>query len=303
MIIAAVEAGGTKFIAGLLRITKSKGEGPEVLWRSSIPTTSPSATLEGVAELLRGAAKTHGRPELLGIACFGPVELKRSSPDWGHITTTPKPGWRGADVAPLLGSALGLRAAFDTDVNAAACGELLWGAARGLSDFVYMTVGTGIGGGAVAGGRLVHGAAHPEFGHLRIAREEGDEYKGHCPYHGDCFEGLACGPAIAERWGRPATELPEEHPAWKLEASYLARAFAAYTCVLSPQRILMGGGIGLRPGLAELVTNLVGRELAGYFAYLDSPERLSGYVRRPDLGANAGLFGAAALALGGGEGG
>jgi fructokinase len=246
---------------------------------------------------MREASKTHGRPDLLGIACFGPVELKKSSPEWGHITTTPKPGWRGADVAPLLGSAFGLSAAFDTDVNAAACGELYWGAARGLSDFVYMTVGTGIGGGAVAGGNLVHGAAHPEFGHIRIAREPGDGYAGHCPFHGDCFEGLACGPAIAARWGKPGTELSDDHPAWELEATYLARAFAAYTCVLSPQRILMGGGIGLRPGLSERVTALVGRELAGYFSHLASEGGLAGYVRRPELGPNAGLFGAAALAL------
>jgi fructokinase len=299
MIVAAVEAGGTKFVLGLIDVPDDGRSKPGILWRESIPTTSPAETLSKAGDLILRAGRSHGRPERMGIGCFGPVELRPGHADWGHVTSTPKPGWRGVDVAGPLGSALGLKAAFDTDVNAAAAGEQRWGAGRGLSDFIYMTIGTGIGGGVVSGGALVHGAAHPELGHVRIAKEASDSYAGHCPFHGPCFEGLACGPALAARWGKSGEELGEGHPAWELEATYLARAFAAYTCVLAPERILMGGGIGLRPGLAERVAVLLGKELAGYFGYLDSPEALASFVRRPELGGEAGLFGAAALALAG----
>ncbi|MEI6386171.1 MAG: ROK family protein [Spirochaetota bacterium] len=299
MTIAAVEAGGTKFVLGLLR---SEGNHPEILWRDSILTTEPIETLGRAAALLAEAAESHGRIEGLGIGCFGPIELRPDHPAWGRVTSTPKALWQGADVAGVLGRRLGLKAAFDTDVNAAAAGEGRWGAGRGLSDFIYLTVGTGIGGGIVSGGRLVHGTAHPELGHSRIAREEGDGFAGVCPYHGDCVEGLASGPAIALRWGKPAWELPPDHPAWELEAHYLARAMAAWVCAFTPRRILMGGGVGMRPGLAERVQELLEAELAGYFGYLVEGGIREGFVRRPELGDNAGLFGAAALALGADEG-
>ncbi|MEI6874746.1 MAG: ROK family protein, partial [Spirochaetota bacterium] len=191
MIVAGVEAGGTKFVLGLFRISGTGAELPELLWRESIPTLVPEDTLGKAVGLIAEAGKSWGRPEALGIGCFGPVELREGNPAWGRVTSTPKPGWRGADVAGILGRGLGLKAAFDTDVNAAAAGEWRWGAGRGLQDFIYVTIGTGIGGGVVSGGRLVHGAAHPELGHIRIAREASDSYAGHCPYHGPCLEGLA----------------------------------------------------------------------------------------------------------------
>ena len=296
MIVGAIEAGGTKFVCGIFEAGPGEGAKPALLARSVIPTTSPEETLSAARGFLARAAGGRN-PDRLGIGCFGPVDLKPSSPTWGRITSTPKPGWRDADVAGYFRSAMGIPVAFDTDVNAAAHGELLWGAARGLEDFVYLTVGTGIGGGVFSGGALVHGLSHPELGHIRIARDPADPYGGRCPYHKDCLEGLASGPAIAARWGAKAEELPRDHPAWELEARYLARAIAAYVCVLSPERILMGGGVGMAPGLAERVAVLVGEELAGYVPALSEPGRLAGYVVRPALGADAGLFGSAALAL------
>ncbi len=298
MIVAAVEAGGTKFVLGLAKTDEAGLSPPELLFRESIATTTPAETIGRSAEILTSAGKRFGVPEALGIGCFGPVELREGHDDWGHVTSTPKPLWRDADVAGPLGEALGLEAAFDTDVNAAALGEGRWGAGRGFSDFIYVTVGTGIGGGVISGGRIVHGAAHPELGHFKPARVEGDDYAGYCPYHGACLEGLASGPAIGARWGRRAEELPGDHPAWPMEAAYLARAFAALSCILSPQRIILGGGVGMRPGLAEEVAELVGIELNGYLGWLKEPSARKAFVVRPELGADAGLLGAVALAIG-----
>ncbi|MGB4571706.1 MAG: ROK family protein [Rectinemataceae bacterium] len=301
MKIAAIEAGGTKFICAVLETAGDSGAtdaAPRILARASIPTGSPSTTLAACAEFFRSACSSGGfRLERLGIGSFGPVDLDPDSPTWGHITSTPKPGWRGADIAPALGDSLGLPVAFDTDVNAAALGEGRWGAGRGLSDFAYITVGTGIGGGAVSGGRIVHGFGHPEIGHIKVGRIAGDDFPGACPYHADCLEGLASGPAIGARWGKNAAALPDEHPAWDLEAQYLARAFASLTMVLSPERIIMGGGVGMRPGLAEKIGGFLRGELAGYIEKLDDPKRLAGYVVRPLLGADAGIMGAAVLAI------
>lgn len=297
MIIAAIEAGGTKFVWGLLKAEARDRERPTILTKGSIPTTSPKATLDAIAAAIGEAAEKIGQPEALGIGSFGPVVLKRSDPDWGKISVTPKPGWSGVDVAGYFRLALDLPIAFDTDVNAAAYGEYLWGEARGIQDFVYLTVGTGIGGGVFSGGSLVHGLSHPELGHIRMAREAKDKFAGSCPYHRDCLEGMASGPAIALRWGRRAEELPPEHEAWELEATYLARAIATYSLVLSPELVLIGGGVGLRPGLAERVSALVGEELAGYVPALAAPGRLEGFVKRPALGPEAGLIGAAGLAI------
>jgi len=297
MTIAAIEAGGTKFVWGLLKADSNEFVPPRILEKGTIPTTEPEETLSAVAKAIRDAGKRSGRPEILGIGCFGPVVLKAGDPDWGKISRTPKPGWSGVDVAGFFKDALGLPIAFDTDVDAAAYGEFLWGAAKGIKDFVYLTVGTGIGGGVFSGGQLVHGLAHPELGHIKVPRVEGDSYKGGCPYHGDCLEGLASGPAVAARWGKKGEELPPGHEAWELEAAYLAKAAATYCLVLSPELILIGGGIGLRPGLVERVNVLLGTELARYVPALSSPEQLAGYVQRPTLGANAGLIGAAGLAM------
>jgi fructokinase len=302
MLVVAIEAGGTKFNCAVFDSGKGRIETaiarPNPICRRTIATTRPEETLPLARDfLVEAASEAGGGIEAMGIGCFGPIDLHPGSPTWGHITTTPKPLWRGVDVAGFFSRELGIRIAFDTDVNAAALAEGLWGSAMGLEDFVYVTVGTGIGGGLVSGGRLVHGLAHPELGHLRLAREEGDGYEGCCPYHRDCLEGLASGPAIAARWGRRAEELEPGHPAWELEARYVARAFAAYVLVSSPERIILGGGVGMRPGLAESCARHLGEELGGYVEALADPDRLARFVTRPALGSEAGLFGAAALAL------
>jgi fructokinase len=299
MTIGAIEAGGTKFVLGLLDADCQEYGKPALLAKTSVPTTSPEATLEASLEFFASATASNGTGRLdgVGIGCFGPVDLKLSSPTWGYITATPKPGWRNTEIAGFFRDRLRVPVAFDTDVNAAAYGELLWGAAKGLKDFIYITVGTGIGGGVFSNGSLVHGLAHPELGHIKVQHDASDAFAGICPYHRDCIEGMASGPAIGQRWNSRPEELGADHEAWELEAHYLAKAFAAYTLVLSPERILLGGGVGLRPGLAERVSRYVGEELGGYVPALDDPARLSGFVVRPELGSEAGLFGAAALAL------
>jgi fructokinase len=299
MRVGAIEAGGTKFVCGIIEAEISAGSKPEMLARRSIPTTSPAETLGAALEFFKSEAASHASGGLvaLGIGSFGPVDLRLSSPTWGYITATPKPLWRDTDVAGFFRDRLGLAIAFDTDVNAAAYGELLWGAAQGLEDFIYVTVGTGIGGGVYSNGALLHGLGHPELGHIKVQREASDGYPGNCPFHKDCIEGMASGPAIAGRWKVKPEELAPDHEAWELEATYLARAFAAYALVLSPELILLGGGVGLRPGMAERVAALVGEELGGYLPALGDRERLSRFVLRPQLGADAGLLGAAALAL------
>lgn len=278
----AIEAGGTSFVCGI-------GTGPGDLRTASIPTTSPEETIARVVGWFRREAPSGVLS--LGIASFGPVDLDRASPAWGHITTTPKPLWRNFDLAGALTRALGVPVAFDTDVNAALLGEILWGAARDTSSCVYLTVGTGIGGGAVAAGAQLAGLTHPEMGHIYVPRDTAlDPFPGICPFHRDCLEGLASGPAIAARWGMPAEDLPPDHPAWPLEAAYLARAIANFTCVLAPSRVLLGGGVMRRTHLFPLIRTRLAELLAGY---MPLPEVLA-----PELGAQAGVLGAIALARG-----
>jgi len=276
----AIEAGGTKFVCGI-------GTGPGDLEWAQMATTSPDDTLAEVVEFFRRSA----RPiEALGIASFGPVDLDPSSPTWGHIAATPKLAWRNFDLAGAMGRALGVPVGFDTDVNGAALGEARWGAGRGLSDFLYLTVGTGIGGGALAGGRPLHGFTHPEMGHIQIPRDPQDPYPGGCPYHRDCLEGLASGPAIQERWGLPATHLPPEHPAWPLEARYLALGVANWMYTLSPRRVILGGGVMQQQHLFELIEVELTRILNGYIAVPPA------FLSPPLLGTRAGVLGALVLA-------
>lgn len=291
-LIGAVEAGGTKFLCGI-------GTGPDDLRDvERIPTTAPAETLDRTVAFLREAAERRGPLAAVGVGSFGPVDPDPSSATFGHITTTPKEGWSGTDVVGPLRDALQVPVAFDTDVNAAAVGEGRWGAARGLHTYLYLTVGTGIGGGAVVNGRLVHGFLHPEMGHVRIPRdpaEEPDEFGGSCPYHGDCLEGLASGPAVEARWGRPPEQLPDGHPAWGLEAAYLARGVTNYLLTLAPQRVIMGGGLMKRRSLFPPVREEVRGLLAGYLQVPEVAGRLEEYVVPPGLGDRAGLLGALAL--------
>jgi fructokinase len=276
--LGGIEAGGSKFKC-------AAGSGPADAEIAEFPTTTPQETIGRVAEFFR----TREPVEAVGIASFGPIDPNARSPTFGYITSTPKPGWRNFDFAGAVRGALGIPVAFDTDVNAAALAESQWGAARGLGSFLYVTVGTGIGGGAFIDGRLLHGRLHPEMGHLRIPHDRVlDPFAGHCPYHGDCLEGLAAGPAIQARWGLAGHLLPDGHPAWDLEADYLALGVVSWTCVLSPERIVLGGGVMQREELFPKIRKRVGELLN---AYLESPE-----IVPPELGTRAGVLGAIALA-------
>ncbi|WP_434379661.1 ROK family protein [Melittangium boletus] len=286
-----IEAGGTKFVCAV-------GSGPEdVRATARIATTTPEATVGEALAFFQAQQRALGPLTALGIASFGPVELHPESPRHGFITSTAKPGWRDTDVVGPFRRALGVPVGFDTDVNGAALAEHRWGAAQGLDTFVYLTVGTGIGGGALVNGRMLHGLLHPEMGHFRLPRDvQADPFPGACPFHGDCLEGLASGPAMEKRWGRPAGELPAEHPAWALQANYLALALSSYICTLSPQRIILGGGVMAQRHLFPLVHAGVRRVLNDYIQAPALTERIAEYIVPPALGDRAGVLGALALA-------
>lgn len=292
-LVGGVEAGGTKFVCAV-------GSGPtDIRAELRFPTTTPEETLARTTAFFREWQEAHPSAplEAVGLGSFGPVDPDPSSPTWGYITSTPKPGWADVDIAGAVASALDLAVGFDTDVNAAALGEWRWGAARGLDPVAYITVGTGIGSGGLLNGELMHGLMHPEIGHIRVPHDrERDPYPGRCPYHGDCLEGLASGPAIAERWGRPAEELAEDHAAWALEAEYLGHALATLTLVLSPRRIVLGGGVMGRRGLHGLVRRRVSQLLAGYIRHPLLDAGMERYIVPPGLGDRAGLLGAFELA-------
>lgn len=297
-IVGGIEAGGTKFIVAV-----GSGPGGRLLAREQFPTGDDPAALMGrVIEWLAQAGRNHGPLAAVGIASFGPVDLDPSSSTYGFITTTPKPGWQSADiVGPLRRAFPGLPVGFDTDVNGAALGESRWGAARGIEDFVYVTVGTGIGGGGMARGRLLHGLVHPEMGHISMPTLEGDTFAGVCPYHGRCWEGLCSGPAIARRAGRPAETLEPDHPAWEITIRCMAHALATITCVLSPRRIILGGSVpkGGRLGQDGFFRRLqqhVRGVLAGYVASPALEEAgIADFIVPPALGDDAGVCGAIAL--------
>jgi fructokinase len=286
--LGGIEAGGTKFVCGV-------GTGPDDLLTEQFPTTTPDITLAQVIEFF----KHHGAGELeaIGIGSFGPVDLDLTSPTYGHITTTPKVGWANFDLAGTVARELNIPVGFDTDVNAALLGESRWGAAQGLSDAIYLTIGTGIGGGAMANGQVIHGLVHPEMGHLRLPHDlVADPFPGICPYHGDCLEGLACGPAMQKRWNAPAATLPPDHPAWALEAHYLALALVNLTVTLSPQRILLGGGVMQQPQIFELLRADFARLLNGYVQHPEVLDRLDDFIQPPGLGSRAGILGSLVLA-------
>jgi fructokinase len=289
-ILAGIEAGGTKFICAV-------ASGPEaILAEARIPTTTPGETLGRAVAFFQDQASRSGPPAALGIASFGPVDLDPQSSTYGSITSTPKPGWAGTDMLAPFQHALAVPAAIETDVNAAAIGEGRWGAAQGLETFLYLTVGTGIGGGALVGGRPLRGMVHPEMGHIRIPHDRAqDPFEGICPYHGDCLEGLATGPAVARRWNADPPSLPDDHPAWALEAHYLALALTTFVCALSPQRIILGGGVMDRAVMFPRIRSEVIDLLQGY---VRSPilEAIDSYVVPPGLGRRSGILGALALA-------
>ena len=288
--LGGIEAGGTKFVCVV-------GTSPERIVREArFPTREPAATIADAIAFFRDAAAGGHHIDALGVASFGPVELRRDHPRYGFITTTPKPGWSGTDLVGPLRDALAVPVGFDTDVTGAALGEGRWGAARGLRSFVYVTVGTGIGGGAVVGGAPVHGLPHPEMGHVSVTRLEGDDFPGICPFHGDCLEGMACGPAMAARWGRPAEELAgaDLERAVEVEAHYLAAGLRNVVYVLAPERIVLGGGVAGLPGLLPALRGRLAAALGGYPGVPDHAS--DAFVVPPGLGGAAGAAGALALA-------
>ncbi len=286
-LLGGIEAGGTKVVC-------AAGTGPDDLRAvERFPTTTPSETLA------RAVAFFEAQPEpvaAVGIGSFGPVDVDPGSPGWGRLTNTPKPGWQGADLVGPVAQALAVPVGFDTDVNAAALAEHRWGAAQNLDSFVYLTVGTGIGGGGLVGGQRLHGLTHPEMGHLRVPRVAGDDFGGACPYHGDCWEGLAAGPAIEARWGRPGRDLPPDHEAWTLEAAYLALGLVTLVLTLSPQRVIVGGGVMHQDSLFPLVRAEVQRLLNGYVQAPALLDEIDAFLVPPGLGDRAGVLGALALA-------
>jgi len=286
VIYGGIEAGGTKWVC-------ATGTGPDDLrTRTTFPTTVPAETISRAAEFFRGGEGLAG----IGVGSFGPIDLDERSPNWGTITTTPKPGWAGTDLVAELAGKLDVPLAVDTDVNAAALGEHRWGAASGLHTFCYITVGTGIGGGGMTGGKLMHGLLHPEFGHMRIPHDRvRDPFDGSCPYHGDCFEGLASGEAVRARWGVPAERLNDAR-AWELQAEYLALGLINVICTLSPQRIIIGGGVMNEPSLFPLVRARTAELAGGYFDAPQLREGLDDYIVPPALGDRSGVVGALELA-------
>jgi fructokinase len=286
-VYGGIETGGSKWQCAV-------GSGPDDLRATeTVPTTAPAETIERVVAFF----EREGPVEAIGIGSFGPLDGKVSSPTWGHITTTPKPGWAHTDVGQEIRRRLSVPVVFDTDVNAAAFGEHLWGAAQGLDTFCYITVGTGIGGGGMARGKLLHGLVHPEFGHMRIPHDcEADPFPGVCPYHGDCWEGLASGLAIEARWGRPACELADEDAVWELEGRYLALGLVSVICVLSPERIVLGGGVMSAPGLLPLVRREVAALMNGYLDNASMGDGLGDYLTPPRLGSLSGVLGGIGLA-------
>jgi fructokinase len=280
-LLGGIEAGGTEFVCAVAELP-----GTDLVTRRTIPTTTPEETIRSVVEFL-SSFSLRG----LGVACFGPIDLQE-----GRITTTPKPGWRGVEIVRPLQEALRVPVNFDTDVDGAALGEARHGAGRGRDPLVYVTVGTGIGAGILVGGRPVHGLLHPEAGHMSVARHPEDGFQGSCPFHADCLEGLASGPAIRAHWGSPGQDLPQDHPAWDLEAYYLAEAVCNMIFILSPRRIVLGGGVMNQPRVLPLTRAHIRQRLAGYLAPLDSPEAVDDLVVAAELGDDAGIVGALELA-------
>jgi len=291
-----IEGGGTKFVCVV-------GGGPgDIRAETRYPTTTPAETLGQAIEFFRQQQIVHGQLEAIGLACFGPLDPDPTSPTYGHIQPTPKPGWTGADVVGPLVAAFGLPVGFDTDVNGAALAEERWGAAQGCDPVLYLTIGTGIGGGALVNGQLVHGMVHPEMGHMLLHRDAAkDPFPGACPFHGHCFEGMASGPALEKRWGQRAETLPPDHPAWDLEAHYIAQGLAGLICVLSPQRIILGGGVMEQRQLFPRVRQEVQRLLNGYVHASSILDEIDAYIVPPGLGNRAGIAGAFVLAEMAGE--
>jgi len=288
-VYGGVEGGGTKFNCVI-------GTGPDdIVATETFPTTDPEATLGRVVRFFRGRLGDNTL-RALGMASFGPVDLDRASPTYGHITTTPKAGWQFVDVAGILQAQLGVAIGFDTDVTAATLGEHRWGAAQDVETVVYVTIGTGIGSGHYVNGAPLHGLIHPETGHLLLPPIEGDDFPGVCPFHRRCFEGMCSGPALGARLGRPAKAIAPDHPVWELEARYIAMAITSIMYVASPHRIVLGGGVMEQLHLFPRIRRHVLEITNSYLHHTAVLEHIDSYIVPPGLGPRAGMLGAIELA-------
>ncbi|OGO94541.1 MAG: fructokinase [Coxiella sp. RIFCSPHIGHO2_12_FULL_42_15] len=289
-LFGGIEAGGTKFICGIA------DQNGKIKDNIRIPTNTPETTLVRVVDYFK---KIHQETPLkaIGIASFGPIDPDPASPFYGYITSTPKPGWGQFNLVGAIKKHFALPIRFDTDVNAAALGEGTFGAAKGLNTYIYITVGTGIGAGGVIEGNLMHGLTHPEMGHIFIPQHKDDDFAGVCPFHKNCLEGLASGPSLKTRWKvNSALDLPVDHKAWEIEADYLATMIANYIMILSPQRIIIGGGVMRQKQLYTLIRPLVLKKLNGYIKHDTLQDHIDEYIVPPALGDSSGLLGAVALA-------
>lgn len=289
-VLAGVESGGTKFVCGLADRRLN------TLATATIPTRTPAETLDDVVAFFRTNAAA-GSIAALGISCFGPVDVNEQSPTYGQILATPKPGWSGVPIRQMLADRLHIsHIGIHTDVTGAALAEHFRGAAQGLRSSAYVTVGTGIGAGFIQDGQPLRTMLHPEFGHIRIPHDRAlDPFDGCCPFHGDCFEGLASGPAIEQRWKQRPSDLTNDHPAWALEAEYIAAGLVNMIYTACPQRIVVGGGIGLRLDRTSM-TSRIRRLLGDYLELPELTDRINDYIVAPALGDHAGLIGAFVLA-------
>lgn len=287
MRFGAIEAGGTKFV---LAVGTQDGE---ILEKISIPTEHPNMTIEKVYDFFKNKNISS-----LGLGCFGPIDLNKDSKTYGYITSTTKNEWKFFDIVGALKEKLSVHIFLDTDVNAAALGEAQFGSAKDVKSALYLTIGTGIGGGYIVDGNLLHGMIHPEMGHIYLQKRYDDDFEGHCSYHKTCFEGLASGPAIESRWNQSSKDLPKDHPAWDLEAYYIGLALSDYILILSPEKIILGGGVMKQKHLFPLIRKYVQEMLAGYIhSEFIITDAIKDYIISPGLGEESGIKGALALAI------
>lgn len=287
-LLGGIEAGGTKFVCAI-------GYPPDDIHAvERFPTTTPGETIGRAVDFFRAQPQL---PDSIGIATFGPADVRPDSETYGFITSTPKPGWSNTNLAGRVAQELQCPVVFDTDVNGAAVGEYLWGAGQGTQNLLYLTIGTGVGGGALVNGQPVHGLVHPEMGHLFLPRAEGDDFEGNCPFHGACLEGMVAGPAIQAHWGVPAEALPPDHAAWSFVAHSLSFAVTNLILTLSPERVIMGGGVMQQEHLFPAIRSRVQSHLNGYVRAKELADEIDQYIVPPGLGNEAGVLGAMALTL------
>ncbi len=285
MLYGALEAGGTKMVCAV------GDENGRILEQKSIPTTTPDETMPRITEYFKDKDI-----KAIGVACFGPIDLDRDSATYGYITSTPKTAWKNYNIVGRIKEDLGVPVGFDTDVNGSLLGEVTYGCAKGLSDVIYLTIGTGIGGGVMTNGKLLHGMLHPELGHIRIGKRAYDNGVSVCPYHDDCFEGLASGPSIEKRWGQKAVDLADKEEVWKLEADYIGTALVNFCMTLSPKKIILGGGVMHQMQLFPLIRKAFEEKNGGYINTALTHD-LDNYIVPASLNDDQGIMGAIKLAI------